>query len=97
MAGELSPTTIFSESLLVPSRRTATRRHRRPFLIHMAYEPPFPTPLTILEAFLWNLFKRGRRSWLATLYEGSGNSGKMLRVRLPGVDLFLVKFPDLIK
>ena len=63
----------------------------------MAYQPPFPTPLDrSSKRSLWNLFKRGRRSWLATLYEGS-YSGKMSRVRLPGVHLFLVKFPDLIK
>ncbi|MGB2559098.1 MAG: cytochrome P450 [Akkermansiaceae bacterium] len=63
----------------------------------MAYTPPFPTPLDrSKKRSLWNLFKRGRRSWLATLYEGS-YSGRMSRVRLPGVQLFLVKIPDLIK
>ena len=63
----------------------------------MAYTPPYPEPLDrSSKRSLWNLFKRGRRSWLATLYEGS-YSGKMSRVRLPGVQLFLVKFPDLIK
>jgi cytochrome P450 len=63
----------------------------------MAYTPPYPKPLEkSSKRSLWNLFKRGRRSWLATLYEGS-YSGKMSRVRLPGVQLFLVKFPDLIK
>jgi cytochrome P450 len=63
----------------------------------MAYTPPYPKPLDrSSKRSLWNLFKRGRRSWLATLYEGS-YSGKMSRVRLPGVQLFLVKFPDLIK
>lgn len=63
----------------------------------MAYTPPYPKPLNrSSKRSLWNLFKRGRRSWLATLYEGS-YSGKMSRVRLPGVKLFLVKFPNLIK
>lgn len=63
----------------------------------MAYTPPFPEPLDrSSKRSLWNLFKRGRRSWLATLYEGS-YSGRISRVRLPGVQLFLVKFPDLIK
>ncbi len=63
----------------------------------MAYTPPYPKPLDrSSKRSLWNLFKRGRRSWLATLYEGS-YSGKISRVRLPGVQLFLVKFPDLIK
>lgn len=63
----------------------------------MAYTPPYPEPLTRdSKRSLWNLFKRGRRSWLATLYEGS-YEGHMSRVRLPGVHLFLVKLPDLIK
>lgn len=63
----------------------------------MAYTPPYPEPLDQKSRrSLWNLFKRGRRSWLATLYEGS-YSGRLSRVRLPGVQLFLVKFPDLIK
>ena len=63
----------------------------------MAYTPPYPKPLEkSSKRSLWNLFRRGRRSWLATLYEGS-YSGKMSRVRLPGAQLFLVKFPDLIK
>lgn len=63
----------------------------------MAYEPPYPKPLDrSAKRSLWNLFKRGRRSWLSTLYEGS-YQGKISRVRLPGVELFLVKFPDLIK
>ncbi len=63
----------------------------------MAYEPPYPKPLDrSSKQSLWNLFKRGRRSWLATLYEGS-YEGRISRVRLPGVQLFLVKFPDLIK
>lgn len=63
----------------------------------MSYIPPYPKPLdSSSKRSLWNLFKRGRRSWLATLYEGS-YSGRISRVRLPGVQLFLVKFPDLIK
>lgn len=63
----------------------------------MAYIPPFPTPLDCThKRSLWNLYKRGRRSWLATLYEGS-YSGRISRVRLPGVQLFLVKIPELIK
>lgn len=63
----------------------------------MAYEPPYPKPLDkSSKRSLWQLFKRGRKSWLATLYEGSYH-GKLSRVRLPGVQLFLVKFPDLIK
>lgn len=63
----------------------------------VAYTPPYPAPLSRNQKrSLWNLFKRGRRSWLATLYEGS-YSGRISRVRLPGVQLFLVKFPDLIK
>lgn len=63
----------------------------------MAYTPPFPEPLDQKSRrSLWSLFKRGRRSWLATLYEGS-YSGRLSRVRLPGVELFLVKFPSLIK
>jgi cytochrome P450 len=63
----------------------------------MAYEPPYPKPLDkSSRRSLWQLFKRGRKSWLATLYEGSYH-GKLSRVRLPGVQLFLVKFPDLIK
>ncbi|WP_411827158.1 cytochrome P450 [Luteolibacter sp. AS25] len=63
----------------------------------MAYTPPYPKPLEKgAKRSLWNLFKRGRRSWLATLYEGS-YSGHMSRVRLPGVQLFLVKIPELIK
>jgi cytochrome P450 len=63
----------------------------------MPYIPPYPKPLDASsKRSLWNLFKRGHRSWLATLYEGS-YSGRISRVRLPGVQLFLVKFPDLIK
>lgn len=63
----------------------------------MAYEPPYPKPLDkSSKRSLWQLFKRGRKSWLATLYEGS-YQGKLSRVRLPGAQLFLVKFPDLIK
>ena len=63
----------------------------------MAYTPPFPTPLDRShKRSLWKLFKRGRRSWLATLYEGS-YSGRLSRVRLPGVQLFLVKIPELIR
>lgn len=63
----------------------------------MAYEPPYPKPLDkSSKRSLWQLFKRGRKSWLSTLYEGS-YQGKLSRVRLPGVQLFLVKFPDLIK
>jgi cytochrome P450 len=63
----------------------------------MAYIPPFPTPLERTQKrSLWKLFKRGRRSWLSTLYEGS-YSGRLSRVRLPGVQLFLVKIPELIK
>lgn len=63
----------------------------------MAYEPPYPKPLDrSSKRSLWNLYKRGRRSWLSTLYEGS-YSGRISRVRLPGVQLFLVKMPDLIK
>ena len=63
----------------------------------MAYEPPYPKPLDrSSKRSLWNLFKRGRQSWLSTLYEGS-YQGRISRVRLPGVQLFLVKFPDLIK
>ena len=63
----------------------------------MAYTPPYPKPLDrSSKRSLWNLFKRGRRSWLSTLYEGS-YQGKISRVPLPGVKLFLVKFPDLIK
>jgi cytochrome P450 len=63
----------------------------------MSYEPPYPKPLDrSSKRSLWNLFKRGRQSWLSTLYEGS-YSGRISRVKLPGVQLFLVKFPDLIK
>ncbi len=63
----------------------------------MAYTPPYPKPLDrSSKRSLWNLFNRGRRSWLETLYEGS-YTGKISRIRLPGVQLFLVKFPDLIK
>lgn len=63
----------------------------------MAYTPPFPKPLDkSSKRSLWNLFKRGRRSWLSTLYEGS-YQGHLSRVRLPGVQLFLVKLPELIK
>ncbi len=63
----------------------------------MAYEPPYPKPLDrSSKRSLWNLFKRGRRSWLSTLYEGS-YSGRISRIRLPGVQLFIVKVPDLIK
>lgn len=63
----------------------------------MSYEPPYPKPLDhSSKRSLWNLFKRGRQSWLSTLYEGS-YSGRISRVRLPGVQLFLVKIPELIK
>lgn len=63
----------------------------------MSYTPPYPKPLDASsKRSLWNLFKRGRKSWLATLYEGS-YSGKISRVRVPGLQLFIVKFPDLIK
>ena len=95
----------------VADRLRFFRDHRRPRLprqpLPEALPVPFPDshglPTTlphaagpVLEAFPPNLFKRGRSSWLATLDEGS-YSGKMSRVRLPGVQLFLVKFPDLIK
>ncbi len=63
----------------------------------MSYTPPYPKPLDASsKRSLWNLFKRGRKSWLATLYEGS-YSGKISRVRVPGLQIFIVKFPDLIK
>jgi cytochrome P450 len=63
----------------------------------MPYTPPYPKPLDASsKRSLWNLFKRGRKSWLATLYEGS-YAGKVTRVRLPGLQLFMVKFPDVIK
>lgn len=63
----------------------------------MAYIPPFPKPLEkSSKRSLWKLFQRGRRSWLDTLYEGSYR-GDMSRIRIPGVDLFLVKIPDLVK
>ncbi len=63
----------------------------------MAYEPPYPKPLVRSSNLsLWDLSKRGRRSWLSTLYEEC-YSGRITRVKLPGVRLFLVKIPDLIK
>lgn len=63
----------------------------------MSYTPPYPKPLDqSSKRSLWNLAKRGRRSWLATLYEGS-YKGKITRVKLPGVHLLLVKFPDMIR
>lgn len=63
----------------------------------MSYIPPFPKPLEkTSKRSLWNLFRRGRRSWLDTLYEGSYR-GEMSRVRIPGLNLFLVKIPDLVK
>lgn len=63
----------------------------------MPYIPPFPKPLEkSSKRSLWNLFQRGRRSWLDTLYEGSYR-GEMSRVRIPGLNLFLVKLPDLVK
>lgn len=63
----------------------------------MPYTPPFPKPLEkSSKRSLWNLFQRGRRSWLDTLYEGSYR-GDMSRVRIPGLNLFLVKIPDLVK
>jgi cytochrome P450 len=63
----------------------------------MTYIPPFPKPLKkSSKRSLWNLFKRGRRSWLDTLYEGSYR-GDMSRVRIPRLDLFIVKNPDLVK
>lgn len=63
----------------------------------MPYTPPFPKPLDkSSKRSLWKLFQRGRRSWLATLYEGSYR-GKISRIKLPGVYLFLVKFPDIVR
>ncbi|MES2995361.1 MAG: cytochrome P450 [Verrucomicrobiota bacterium] len=63
----------------------------------MSYVPPFPKPLDkSSKRSLWKLFNRGRQSWLNTLYEGS-YKGKLSRVRLPGIQLFLVKFPELIR
>ncbi len=63
----------------------------------MSYIPPYPKPLDASsKRSLWNLFKRSRRSWLSTLYEGS-YSGRISRVRLLGLQLFIVKIPDLIK
>ncbi len=63
----------------------------------MPYIPPFPKPLEkSSKRSLWNLFQRGRRSWLDTLYEGSYR-GDMSRVGIPGLKLFLVKIPDLVK
>lgn len=63
----------------------------------MPYIPPFPKPLEkSSKRSLWNLFQRGRRSWLDTLYEGSYR-GEMSRVRIPGLNLFLVKLPERVK
>ena len=63
----------------------------------MAYTPPFPKPLDkSSKRSLWQLFKRGKRSWLATLYEGS-YEGRISRVKLLRTPLFIVKLPELIK
>ncbi len=63
----------------------------------MAYEPPYPKPLQPTDKrSLWNLFKRGKKSWLETLYEGA-YKGKISRIRLPGTQIFLVRFPNLVR
>ncbi len=63
----------------------------------MAYTPPYPKPLEKgSKKSVWSFLKRSRRSWLATLYEGSYR-GRLTRVRMPGLQVFAVKIPDLIK
>lgn len=63
----------------------------------MGYTPPYPKPLNKnSKRSPWNLYKRTRKSWLATLYEGS-YKGNISRVKLPGLQVFVVKIPKLIK
>lgn len=57
--------------------------------------PVFPTPIKH-KAKLLKIFFGKRRSWLDGLYERS-YSMKMGHVRLPGLDIFMVNQPDLVR
>ena len=61
------------------------------------YEPPFPTPLKKSEKRSWlRLYKRGRKSWIHTLYEGS-YTNKLSIIKLPGFRLFMPKQPEAVQ
>lgn len=58
------------------------------------FDPPYPTPLKKSDKRSWlNLYKRGRKSWIHTMYEGSYRN-KLSVVKLPGFKLFMPKRPE---
>lgn len=57
--------------------------------------PVFPPPLKG-KAALWRLFFKKRRSWMDGLYDRSYEM-KMGEVRLPGLHLYMVNQPDLVR
>jgi cytochrome P450 len=57
--------------------------------------PVFPPPLKG-KAALWKLFFKKQRSWMDGLYDRSYQM-KMGEVRLPGVHLYMVNQPDLVR
>lgn len=59
------------------------------------FRPTIPTPRPG-KAGLWTLFATTRDSWLDVLYERS-YSMTMGHVRLPGIPLFMVNAPDLVR
>lgn len=58
------------------------------------FKPPYPTPLKKSDKRSWfNLYKRGRKSWIHTMYEGSYRN-KLSVIKLPGFKLFMPKRPE---
>jgi cytochrome P450 len=61
------------------------------------YKPPFPEPLSKSnKRSWWQLYKRAKKSWLHTLYEGS-YCNEMTQVKLPGSNLYMPKDPAMVK
>lgn len=59
------------------------------------FEPPFPAPLKSKAGSLLRLL-RGRRSWMDVLFV-RGYKMKMGHVRTPGLDIFMVNEPSLVR